>query len=62
MIVSTNFKLKCNVPMSAETSSNIYYDPKDSGSLDIVKRLMQRAMQFHVKNVTRKTIQEYLKS
>ena len=40
----------------------IYHDPKDPGSLGGVERLFLRARQLHVPGVTRKTVQEYLKS
>ena len=48
--------------MSAEVLSNIYHDPKDPGSLGGVERLLLRARKIHVPGVTRKTIQEYLRS
>ena len=48
--------------MSAEDLSKIYHEPKDSGSLGGVERLLQRARQLHVPNVTQNTVQEYLKS
>ena len=47
--------------MSAEALIKISHDPKDSGSLDGVERLLQRARQLHVPNVTRKTVEEFLK-
>ena len=48
--------------MSAEALSKIYHDPKDPGSSGGVDRLLQRARQLHVSGVTRKTVQQYLKS
>ena len=48
--------------MSAEVLSKIYHDPKDPGSLGGVEQLLRRARQLHVPGVTRKTIQEYLRS
>ena len=48
--------------MSAEALSKIFYDPKDPGSLGGAYRLLQRASQLHVSDVTRQTVQEYLKS
>ena len=48
--------------MSAEVLSKIYHDPKNPGSLGGVERLVQRAKQLHVPNVTRKSVQEYLRS
>ena len=48
--------------MSAEILSKIYHDPKDPGSLGNVERLLRRARQLHVPNVTRKSVQEYLRS
>ena len=48
--------------MSAEVLNKIYHDPKDPGSLGNVERLLRRARQLHVSGVTRKTVQEYLRS
>ena len=48
--------------MSAEVLSKIYHDPKDFVSLGGVERLLRRARQLYVPGVTRKTIQEYLRS
>ena len=48
--------------MSATTISKIYHDPKDPGCLGGVERLLRRARQLHVPGVTRKTVQEYLRS
>ena len=48
--------------MSAEVLSKIYHDPKDPGSLGGVNRLLRRARQLHVSGVTRKSVQEYLRS
>ena len=48
--------------MSAEVLSRIYHDPKDSGSLGGVKRLLRRAKQLNVIGVTRKNVEEYLRS
>ena len=48
--------------MSAEVLSKIYHDPKDPEFLGGVDRLLRRARQIHVPDVTRKTIQEYLRS
>ena len=48
--------------MSAEILSKIYHDPKDSGYLGGVERLLRRARQLHVPNVTRKSVKEYLRS
>ena len=48
--------------MSAEVLGRIYHDPKDSGSLGGVERLLRRARQLHVRGVTQKSIQEYLRS
>ena len=48
--------------MSAEALNKIYHDPKDPNSLGCVERLLQCAKQLHVPNVTRQTVQEYLKS
>ena len=48
--------------MSAEVLSKIYHDPKDPGSLGGVERLLRRGRELHVPGVTRKSIQEYLRS
>ena len=48
--------------MSAEVLSKIYHDPKDPRSLGGVERLLRHARQLHVSGVTRKSIQEYLRS
>ena len=48
--------------MFAEAVSKIYQDPKDPGSLGGVERLLRRAKQLHVSSVTRKTVQEFLRS
>ena len=48
--------------MSAKALSKIYHDPKDPGSLGGVERLLRCARHLHVTGVTRKTVQEYLKS
>ena len=48
--------------MSAEVLSKIYHDPKDPGSLGGVERLLRRAKQLHVPGVTRKSVQEYIRS
>ena len=48
--------------MSSEVLCKIYHDPKDPGSLSGVERLLRRARQLHVLCVTRKTVQEYLRS
>ena len=48
--------------MSAEVLSRIYHDPKDSGSLGGVERLLGRARQLHAPGVTRKKVEEYLRS
>ena len=48
--------------MSTEVLSKINHDPKDPGSLGGVERLLRRARQLHVPGVTRKTVQEYLRS
>ena len=48
--------------MSTKARSKIYHNPKDPGSLDGVERFLQRARQLHVPGVTRKMVQEYLKS
>ena len=52
IILPPTSHFKFNVPMSAETLSKIYHDPKDPGSLGNVKRLLQRARQLHVPIVT----------
>ena len=48
--------------MFAEVLSKIYHDPKDPGSLGGVSRLWRRARQLYVPGVTRKSVQEYLRS
>ena len=48
--------------MSAEVLSKIYHDPKEPVSMRGVERLLRRARQLHVQGVTRKTVQEYLRS
>ena len=48
--------------MSAEVLSWIYHDPKDSGSLGGVERLLRRAKQLNVPGVTRQNVEEYLRS
>ena len=48
--------------MSAEVLSKIYHDPKDLGTLGGVERLLRRARQLHVPGITRKSVQEYLRS
>ena len=48
--------------MSAEVLSKINYHPKNPGSLGGVERRLRHARQIHVPNVTRQTIQEYLRS
>ena len=48
--------------MSAEVLSQIYYNSKDPGSLCGVEWLLRRARQLHVPGLTRKTVQEYLRS
>ena len=48
--------------MSAEALCKINHDRKYTGSLGGVERLLGRLRQFHVPNITRKTIQEYLQS
>ena len=48
--------------MSAEVLSKIYNNLKNPGSLGSVKRLLRRARQINVPGVTRKTVQEYLRS
>ena len=48
--------------MSAEVLNKIYYDPKDPGFLVGVERLLWRARELHVPGVTRKSVQEYLRS
>ena len=48
--------------MSAEVLGRIYHDPKDSGSLGGVERLLRRARQLHALGATRKKVEEYLRS
>ena len=48
--------------MSAEVLNKIYHDPKDPGSLGGVERLLRRARQLQVPGVTRKSVQECLRS
>ena len=48
--------------MSAEVRSRIYNDPKDSGSLGGVERLLRRAKQLHAPGNTRTKVEEYLRS
>ena len=48
--------------MSAEVLSKIYHHPKDLESLGGVERLLRRARELHVPGVTRKSVQEYLRS
>ena len=48
--------------MSAKALKRIYHDPKDPGSLGGVDRLLWRAKQLHLPNVTRQTVEKYLKS
>ena len=46
--------------MFDEALSKIYHDPKNTRVLGGVERLLQRAKQLNVVDVTRKTVQEYL--
>ena len=48
--------------MSAEVLSKIYHDPNDHEFLGHVERLLRRARQLHVPNVTQKSVQEYIRS
>ena len=48
--------------MFAKALSKIYYHSKDTGFLGGVERILKRARQLHVLNVTRQTVQKYLKS
>ena len=62
IICSFTFWIKIKLQMSAKVLSKIYHDPKIPGSLSGVERLLRRARQLHVPGVTRKTVQEYLRS
>ena len=48
--------------MSADVLSKIDHNHKDPGSLGCVERLLRRSRQLHVPGVTRKPVQEYLRS
>ena len=48
--------------MFAEVLSRIDHDPKDSCSLGGVERLLRRAKKLNVPGVTRKNVEEYLRS
>ena len=48
--------------MSAEVLIRINHDPKDSGSLGGVERLLRRARQLHAPGTTRTKVEKYLRS
>ena len=48
--------------MSAKALSKIYHNPKDPGSLGGVERVLRRARQLNVPDVSRQTVQKYLRS
>ena len=48
--------------MSTKALKQIYHDPKDPGSLGCADRLYRQAKDLHIPNVTRQSIQKYLKT
>ena len=48
--------------MSIKALKQIYHDPQNPGSLGGADRLYRRAKELHIPNVTRQSIQKYLKT